>query len=253
MLFFFGELDSTRLIQGDTAAGDERITLLDVCAGRCTMPIPLAHSRSAQEERQMEFGRWAKQVWLGRRKGSVTLAASWQRATFSPPKCNVAMRLALASVGVTLIDGGSRGGGAVVRSVLKRNHRRYQRAMRPRRELLRASFQGTSFGGAWHSTGKIEVEFKLPWLQVETPLLGARRPIIVQPMLDEGEVEALDARGGDVASRAAKSGGASGGGAAAAGGANAGGGGAGDATQRASWAASASDGALPPALVDVLR
>ena len=126
MLFFFGELDSTRLIQGDTAAGDERITLLDVCAGRCSMPIPLAHSRAAQEERQMEFGRWAKQVWLGRRKGNVTLSASWQRATFAPPKCNVAMRLALASVGVTLIDGGSRGGGAVVRSILQRNHRRYQ-------------------------------------------------------------------------------------------------------------------------------
>ena len=160
MLFFFGELDSTRLIQGDTAAGDERITLLDVCAGRCTMPIPLAHSRSAQEERQMEFGRWAKQVWLGRRKGSVTLAASWQRATFSPPKCNVAMRLALASVGVTLIDGGSRGGGAVVRSVLKRNHRRYQRAMRPRRATgQRVRSTSSRSAPAWsavvHCAGRI--------------------------------------------------------------------------------------------------
>ena len=120
----------------------------------------------------------------------------------------------------------------------------YQRAMRPRRELLRASFRGTSFGGAWHSTGKIEVEFKLPWLQVETPLLGARRPIIVQPMLDEGEVETLDARGGD---RSAESGGAMGEGAAAAKS-----GGSGGHEQHGKWGASASNAVLPPALVDVL-
>jgi len=198
MLFFFGELDSTRLIQGDTATGDERITLLDVLAGKCSMPIPLAHStRTKQENRTIQLGQWAKQVWLGRNKGHLHLCAAWQRATFAPAKCNAAVRFVLPSIGITVIDDGSRGGGAVVRSVLKRTQQRYQRAIRPRRELLRLSFRGTSFGGAFHSTGKVEVEFKIPWLQVETPLVGARRPILIQPMLDESEVEALNARGGD--------------------------------------------------------